>query len=170
MIVGVFFFWKNSGQPFETTSQYKKVSVSSEDITIIAVEMGINTPHSEASIIIDEEGETTYIAVDFENEHGYADKDNLTTEKIQLLSEVIHKNNFFSLDNNPYNPETDPGDGSTYTISVTTVPADPKLRELADAEIYTVECYEFNCKPKFIEIKELILELWGKPILEIRSL
>lgn len=80
------------------------------------------------------------------------------------LFNLIESNNFFSLKNRPYK-DSDPLDGSTYTLTIKIRLAG--LPELVDAAVHQVSCYQFSCEQKFLIIKNFIMQSYGKEILEV---
>jgi len=131
--------------------------------SLLDMTLEIDAPFSDAKLTISGlDGSVSYVAAKrYEKE--ISDKGIFNGQQIKILVDLIEKNNFFLMENRPWGPE-DKQDGSTYKITIRTISGDP---ELAFPGTYSVSCYGFSCSQKFLEIKNKIIEFWGKEILEI---
>jgi hypothetical protein len=137
--------------------------ISIGDRELIDVVLYIDAPFSAAIITIQENGTVVYSAKQRGKEES---KDTRAISKIQFseLANLIEESDFLDMRNRNKIPG-DPEDGSTYTIIIRILPeGDPAL---ADPATYSVSCYQFGCESNFLKIKEKIIELWGKDILEV---
>ena len=150
-----------------------KVSNNLSSTSIVSVSLSIEAPFSKASISIQEDGSISYLAKDYSQRDSSSETKNssqITSAQFDEISEYIEGIAFWFMENKGYDPQgtTYPVDGSTYTITASSFPRDLKDRVLADIATHTVTCYSFACESKFVELKNKIIELWGKDVLEIR--
>jgi hypothetical protein len=147
------------------TPTSKKITETQKD-KILEIQLKIDAPFSTASLTIFQDGSALYSR----KQRGEDEKETIyeagtfTVTELKTISEIVYKNNFFSLKDKPYT-EDSPLDGSTYTISIKAVSSyEP---ELADAFVHSVSCYQFNCEKGFLEIREIITDTFGEEILEV---
>lgn len=132
--------------------------------TIIDIALKIDAPFSTAVLTIQfYDGAILYRA----QQHGQAeilDSGTLTQSRMSALAKLLEDTHFLEMKNHPQNAD-DPLDGSTYTITIRVLPpgADPAL---AFAGGHPVSCYQFSCEDNFLRVKDKMIELWGKNILE----
>jgi len=167
-IIGYLTLMKN---PTPTPPTGNNLSPSMEG-KILEVTLEVNAPFSTAKLTIFKDGSALYL----ENQNGQSEKRiiyeevNVVTSVRQMgrFAELVKESNFFSLKDRPKRP-TDPENGSTYTITIKLLPSDSS--ELVDAVVHTVNCYQFNCEQKFLniqnEIRAYLKSYWGKEILEV---
>lgn len=133
--------------------------------TIIDITLKIDAPFSTAVLRIQfYDGVIFYRA----QQHGQAeilDSGTLTQSQMSALAKLLEDTLFLRMKNHPQNAD-DPLDGSTYTIAIRTLwpGADPAL---AFPGVHSVSCYQFSCEDNFLRLKDKMIELWGKDILEI---
>lgn len=152
--------------PGSSVSNQPAVQNPSLKEKILEITLEINAPFSTAELTIYEDGSALYTAKQRGQQEAQTSHETgtFTKEQIVELFDLIERNTFFSLADRPKNQD-DPEDGSTYTISVITLPADSP--ELVDTTVYTVSCYQFSCEQKFLLIKNFIIQSYGKEILEV---
>ena len=129
---------------------------------LLSVVLEIKAPLSSASLIISRDGTIRYRA-QAKNQEEVTDQGQTARAQVDALFDLIWENDFFSLEPSYPQEPTHPHLGSTYTISVAGVPAGPLG---SNAYSRTVTCYEFACPESFLVIKEKVLELWGRAVLE----
>ena len=152
-------------QPIETVSQSQKTQATTiEDRKLIDITFKVGAPFSTATLNIQENGTVAYFAKQ-QSQEEIQDSGTLTKAQISELAKFIEKIDFLDMKNRTKGPN-DPEDGSTYTISLRILPegADPAL---AYPGTHSVSCYQFSCEHNFLELKDKIIELWGKNILEV---
>ncbi len=130
---------------------------------IIDIELKIDAPFSTAVLTIHDDGVVVYKA----KQHGQEeilDSGALTQSQMSTLAKLLENINFLEMKNRPQSAD-DPLDGSTYTITVSVLPpgANPAL---AFPGVHSVSCYQFICEDNFLKLKDKMVELWGKDILE----
>jgi len=133
------------------------------DKRLVDISLKVEAPFSTAGLTIQENGVMFYSAQQRGNEM-IQDSGSVSKTRVNELSKLIEKSDFINM-NNSIKQTTDPMDGSTYIISVRSLPK--KNPELAFPETYSVSCYEFSCGHNFLKLKDKIIEIWGKDILEV---
>ena len=151
-------------QPIETTSQPPQTQTTTVDgRKLVDVTLKVDAPFSSATLIIQENGAVAYSAKQRGQEE-IQDSGTFTKAQVNELAKLIEQINFIDMKNRTKGP-TDPEDGSTYTVSIRILPGgDPAL---AFPGTHSVSCYQFSCEHNFLELKDKIIELWGKNILEV---
>ena len=134
-----------------------------EDRTIIDIVLKIEAPFSVAVLTIENNGTASYVAQQYD-QIKFQDSGTLTESQMNTLTKSLEDANFLRMTNRPQSAD-DPLDGSTYTITVRSLPAGSPP-ELAYPGTDSVNCYEFSCEEKFLGLKKQIIEFWGKNILE----
>ena len=143
-------------------------STQSQTITIdgrkmVDITLKVDAPFSTATLTIQENGAVIYSAT----QRGQAeiqDSGTLTMAQVNELVKFIEETDFLAMKNRTKDAN-DPEDGSTYTISLRILPqGDPKL---AFPGTHSVSCYQFSCEHDFLRLKDEIIKLWGKDILEV---
>ena len=175
----VFVFIKNQpstsligNNPPPVTSNQPVVPSSTKEEKILEITLEVSAPFSIAKLSILEDGSALYSEkMDGKPEQrGIYEEVDIETRDRQMKKfvELVRKNNFFSMKDRPYK-ESDPLDGSSYTLTIKIRPAGPP--GLVDAAVHTVSCYEFSCEPGFLEIqKEMrtyFKSYWNKEVLEV---
>ncbi|MGC9968442.1 MAG: hypothetical protein ABSC29_01775 [Minisyncoccia bacterium] len=135
---------------------------SSRKITYVT--LSIAAPFSNAVLTIKEDGSIAYWAQE-PNQARIKDSGTLTLPQIKELNDLIEQNNFFEMKSNNDNP-TGMTDGSTYAIAVSYV-LSGQLDGSAVPITYLVSCYEPDCEFGFSQIRDKILSLWGKDVLNV---
>jgi len=157
--------------PVLTDFRSMKVSNNSSSTSIVSVTLSIEAPFSKASINIQENGLISYFATAESSSDPKETKDSIqiTSAQFEELSEYVDKIGFWFMENKGlgFDGPNYPTDGSTYIITASSLPRDLKDRALADIAIHTVTCYSFACESRFVELKNKIIQLWGKNVLEI---
>jgi len=136
------------------------ITRKNESIEIVEVSLDINSPFSEARIVVNKDRTITYSVMQ-ENQKETR-SNTITKEQLKSLNNLILENDYFSLEEKPKNPG-DQEDGSYYYLNVKYYPGDPLEPTFPSQK--TVYCYEFNCAEDFLEIKDKIIELLGDQIL-----
>src|SRR3989344_2681904 len=128
------------------------VPSSTKEEKILEITLEVSAPFSIAKLSILEDGSALYSEkMDGKPEQrGIYEEVDIETRDRQMKKfvELVRKNNFFSMKDRPYK-ESDPLDGSSYTLTIKIRPAGPP--GLVDAAVHTVSCYEFSCEPGFLE-------------------
>ncbi|MFA6273494.1 MAG: hypothetical protein WC673_03350 [Candidatus Paceibacterota bacterium] len=127
------------------------------------VALDINAPFSYALVLINENGSILYK----EQKHDGKETQisGLTTQaQVAELMQWIADHKFSEWKDRPQMPD-DPTDGTMFTINVR-FPAKGS-NGLFVYKNYRVQCYGFGCNQDFLELKNKIIELWGKEVLEI---
>ncbi|OHA16412.1 MAG: hypothetical protein A2830_03010 [Candidatus Taylorbacteria bacterium RIFCSPHIGHO2_01_FULL_44_110] len=178
-VAGYFVFIKNQpstsligNNPPPVTSNQPVVPSSTKEEKILEITLEVSAPFSIAKLSILEDGSALYSEkMDGKPEQrGIYEEVDIETRDRQMKKfvELVRKNNFFSMKDRPYK-ESDPLDGSSYTLTIKIRPAGPP--GLVDAAVHTVSCYEFSCEPGFLEIqKEMrtyFKSYWNKEVLEV---
>lgn len=149
-------------QKYSSSNFINKQRFSTSDWQLLDVVLTIDAPFSRSALVINNQGKTLYVALEGEQEVA---KEETTTplEKVKEIEKLIMKNNFRSM-KDMSKKDNDPEGGSTYTI----VLGGKKQgkAEGDDAFVHRVSCYDASCEPKFLEIKDKIIEAWGKELLE----
>ena len=131
---------------------------------IIDVVLKIDAPFSTASLTIQQNGFVFYREQQ-NRQKEINDSSTFTQNQMNIIARLIEGINFFEMKGRPKNAN-DPLDGSTYTITIRAIPRGyPSDR--AFPWTHSVSCYQVSCEHKFLELKNKILELWGKKVFEI---
>lgn len=131
---------------------------------LLDVVLEVSAPSSSALLFIDGDGTMRYRA-QAKNREEVTDQGQTTRAEVDALFDLIWENDFFSLEPSYPQESTHPHLGSTYRISISGTPESP----WGDAYVKSVTCYEFACPRSFLVIKEKVLELWGRAVLEVGS-
>ena len=155
----------NNGLPPSTFNQSAVQNLSVEG-KILEITLGVGAPFSTAKLSIYDDGSALYVRKQDGQQEAQTIHEAGTFTQTQMaeLFDLIGRNNFLSLKDRPYK-EGNPVDGSTYAISVTI--RSPGPPELVDAAVHSVSCYQFECEQSFLVIKNFIIKVYGKEILEV---
>lgn len=118
------------------------------------IQLDADAAFSAATLVIDNQGNVNYGAsaldVGIEEEK---DTGKITAEQLEELVDLINNNNFFSFNENYIDENLE--DATIYSITVK-----------SGNQIKSVTCYG-ECPKEIVEIRQKIIELWGKKILEV---
>ena len=135
-------------------------------IRLLEVILKIDAPFSLATISVDHNGLVRYNAK-ARNQEEVRDEAVFSSKQMQILLTTIESNNFFDLETVIDDEVPMIADGSVYTLSVKTVITGAES-VYADASVHEVTCFQYStCTQGFENIKEKIIELWGKDMLEL---
>lgn len=156
--------FKKGWMPVFSPPEFPKTqSFTIDGRKIIDVVLEVDAPFSTATLTIRENGSVSYVA----KQSGRAEvqeSGTVTADQLNILAKMAQEIDFLNMNGHPAKHD-DPLDGSTYAISISILPqGDPRL---ADPGIHSVSCYEGNCERNFLKLKDKIIELWGKDILEV---
>ena len=91
----------------------------------------------------------------------------LNENQMRQLAQVLEIINFFDLKNR-LQAEGDPEDGANYTISAgIKIFSEGSPVKTIFMGTHSVTCYQDKCEEGFLKLKNTILQIWGKDILEI---
>lgn len=142
----------------------KRTDLASRSGQVTEVKLEVEAPFSTATLTVQGTGLVTHSAQQ-SNQDEVVDAGSFTKDQMDELVELVKDISFFTMKDHLMDLD-DPQyktDGSTYTITVTRILGPTELGN----PTHSVSCYEFNCDPDFLELKDTIIRFWGKNVLEI---
>jgi len=155
--------FKKGWVPVSDSKSPEAQSFSIDGRKIIDVVLNVDAPFSTAVLTIQNNNSVFYSAKQ-RSQDEIQDSSDLTSSQMNELARTIKDIDFLSMEDRPAGDD-DPQDGSTYTITIRILPDGPP--ELADPGVYPVSCYQFACEGNFLKLKDKIIKLWGKEVLEV---
>lgn len=116
-----------------------------------AITLSINAPFSQSTITITPKDLQLKYYLKLRGKEDQSYQQLISENEIAEMQSKIDESKFSQL-NNKSRKDNDPTDGSTYAISI---------------DNSTISCYEFNCEPNFLLLKDYIISLMDIELVEI---